>query len=192
MSAACEIERTLFEKLYWQFRDDYDSGACDAVQYWTQIADAADKQLSKDQLSQAMTQDNASWSRPSNAMADWAKALRADGIKTAILSNMPLELRKYITACEWLPQFDHSVYSCDVGWIKPSYEIYAHCLQLLGLPANQTLFIDDRQPNIDAARAAGINSMIFTFADLAQFCTALRAHYDLPHPLGDVSFIVEI
>ena len=180
MSCACDIERSMFEKLYWQFRDDYDSGACDAVQYWSRISGAADKQLSKEQLSQAITLDNMSWSRPSIAMSDWAKVLRGCGIRTAILSNMPLELRKYITSCDWLPQFDHSVYSCDVGWIKPSNEIYAHCLQLLGLPANQTLFIDDRQPNIDAAQASGLNAMLFK--DFVQFCTALPARYNLPQP----------
>jgi HAD superfamily hydrolase (TIGR01509 family) len=46
--------------------------------------------------------------------------------------------------------------------IKPEREIYEHCLAGLGVPAEQTLFLDDRPENIDGAKRLGIHGVQFT------------------------------
>jgi len=182
MAEACEIEPGEFETLYWKFRDKYDQGAHDAVDYWTAIGKAAKRHLTKEQIDKGILLDNIGWSRPNPPMVEWAQRLRTHGVKTAILSNMPLELRQYITQREWLPAFDHSVYSCDAGYIKPCPEIYLHCLELLGLNAEDTLFIDDRLPNVQAAQRLGMHAV--TFSDHGELHTVLHEKFDLPLPLA--------
>ncbi len=54
-----------------------------------------------------------------------------------------------------------SVISGDVGVRKPDRGIYDILLKRCGYPAEELLFIDDREKNIAAARALGIESMQF-------------------------------
>jgi putative hydrolase of the HAD superfamily len=65
-------------------------------------------------------------------------------------------LRKY---------FDVALSSCYVGLRKPGAEIYHRALDILGRPAERTLFIDDRQENVAAAAAAGFKTIRFVSAD---------------------------
>jgi len=49
-----------------------------------------------------------------------------------------------------------SYLSFELGLAKPHREIYDHVVADLGLPADQVLFIDDNQINVDGARAVGM------------------------------------
>jgi epoxide hydrolase-like predicted phosphatase len=75
------------------------------------------------------------------------------GIRTALLSNSwgtedyPRE--------GWDQMFDVVVISGEVGMRKPEPAIFAHTLQLLGLPASGCVFVDDLRHNVDAAVALG-------------------------------------
>jgi putative hydrolase of the HAD superfamily len=44
------------------------------------------------------------------------------------------------------------------GHLKPGREAYEHALEALGVPASDVYFFDDLAPNVEAARAAGINA----------------------------------
>jgi FMN phosphatase YigB (HAD superfamily) len=46
--------------------------------------------------------------------------------------------------------------------IKPDPAIYEHTLHGLGASAAETLFVDDREPNIRAAHALGMRAIQFT------------------------------
>ena len=64
--------------------------------------------------------------------------------------------------------------SALVGLLKPEREIYDHHVQTFGLDAGATLFIDDSPANVDGARAAGWQAVLFVDparlrADLADF-----------------------
>ena len=115
-------------------------------------------------------------------MVSWATALRDAGVRTAVLSNMPITLRSGLARfCPWLPQFDHSCYSCDVGLAKPRPEIYVRCLEGLGDAPEATLFLDDREENVEAARGVGIHAIHFSSPEQAQ--REINQHYDLPVPI---------
>jgi 2-haloacid dehalogenase len=51
--------------------------------------------------------------------------------------------------------------SAEVRLIKPDPAIYQHTLNGLGASAAETLFVDDREPNIRAARALGMRAIQF-------------------------------
>ncbi len=54
--------------------------------------------------------------------------------------------------------------SGDVGLIKPDRAIYDHHVASFGLDPAASLFIDDSQKNVDGARAAGWQAVLFTDA----------------------------
>jgi len=54
--------------------------------------------------------------------------------------------------------------SGDIGLIKPDRAIYDHHVASFGLEPAATLFIDDSQKNVEGARAAGWQSVLFTDA----------------------------
>ena len=45
--------------------------------------------------------------------------------------------------------------------VKPEPQIYRHCLDALAVQPSEALFIDDRDVNLQQARAAGIRTIRF-------------------------------
>ena len=88
--------------------------------------------------------------------------LKQSGFPVYALSNWsaetyPLAKKRYA----FLQWFRGEVISGQVGMIKPQPEIYRHLLKVHGLKAGETLFIDDRQENVDAAANEGIHGILF-------------------------------
>ncbi len=54
--------------------------------------------------------------------------------------------------------------SCYVGLRKPDPAIYRRALDILGSAPNRTLFIDDRQENVNGAAGVGMKAIRFTGA----------------------------
>jgi putative hydrolase of the HAD superfamily len=159
MAAILEMPVADFQKSYWQDRLAYDRAAVDPAAYWNKVAQ---RQLSAADIDKLQGIDSASWSHPDPVMPAWAQRVRAAGFRTALLSNMPAPVRDYIIKCPWLPEFDHTTFSCDLRSTKPSPEIYQHSLAGLGVGTSDALLLDDRVENIRAAEALGIHSILFT------------------------------
>jgi putative hydrolase of the HAD superfamily len=109
---------------------------------------------------------------PVPPMYDALRDLRGRGVRTALLSNSwgneyPREL--------WAGLFDATVISAEVGLRKPSEAIFQHALDLIGLPAESCVFIDDIDHNVRAAEALGMVGLhhadpAATIARLAELC----------------------
>ena len=61
-----------------------------------------------------------------------------------------------------------------VDLLKPEPRIYEILLERYGLTPSETLFIDDREMNIEAAAALGIHGFVFDHRDPDAACDALR------------------
>ena len=156
----CDIAQ--FEHCYWAYRPQYDSAAIDGIQYWGLIASDLGIQLQSSSIRRLIDLDNASWSIANEVIVGCAERLRKQGTKTAILSNMPADLRWQLSEnCAWLPRFDQETYSCEIHLTKPDPAIYSHCLKGLRTEPARTLFIDDRLPNVEAARNLGLQTIHF-------------------------------
>ncbi len=151
-----------FTEIYWQFRVAYDDGSLDPTAYWNTVAQTASRTLTPAEIFALIEIDSRSWSHPAPVMPQWARDLRAAGIRTALLSNMPVPVRDYVLGCPWLPDFDARVFSCEIGVCKPAPEIYRDCLNKLGVQSSEVLFLDDREPNVRAAEALGMPAVLFT------------------------------
>lgn len=55
--------------------------------------------------------------------------------------------------------------SAELGIAKPDRKIFLYALEKLNALAKESVFIDDNAQNVDAARALGINSILYTSHD---------------------------
>jgi putative hydrolase of the HAD superfamily len=178
MASILGVPLERFSELYWQFRVDYDADVLDPIEYWNAVAQKDSRTLTADQVSELIEIDSRSWSYPAAVMPQWAQELRAAGLRTAILSNMPVPVRDYILACPWLPEFDAITFSCEVGVCKPEPEIYYDCLNKLRAKPFEVLFLDDRDYNVRAAQALGLHAILFT--DAASAAQEIDRQFSLP------------
>jgi putative hydrolase of the HAD superfamily len=82
----------------------------------------------------------------------------------------------------WLPRFDVLVWSYQLHMAKPDPAIYRYVLNDLGTRPEETLFLDDRFVNVEAAQALGMKALEFTTVDRLR--TDLVAHgFDAELPL---------
>ena len=56
--------------------------------------------------------------------------------------------------------FKEAFYSCEIGLRKPDVGSYDWVLNKTGVETNKTLFIDDSIPNIEAAKRAGLQTIL--------------------------------
>jgi putative hydrolase of the HAD superfamily len=179
-----------FDEAYWKHRDDYDRGILTGPAYWSKVArdlhqPLRDGLLDEATLAALIDADTALWTQPNQPMIDWAASLQHNGIRTGILSNIGDAMETGIRArFEWIDTFDHHTFSHRLGIAKPDPAIYSYAAEGLGVPAGEILFIDDREPNIEAARAAGM--IAIRYASHKAFLEELGAAglNGLPLPLG--------
>ncbi len=60
-----------------------------------------------------------------------------------------------------LGHFDRLFMSHELGVMKPDSQIYERVQQEIGLPSESLLFVDDLEANIEAARSAGWNGIVY-------------------------------
>src|SRR5436305_11328468 len=127
MARVAGIDAGRMHDLYWKYRAAFDRKDLSTEQYWDAVGREAGVSLLNGKLHEIVRLDNESWSRPNPVMVKWAADIRRHGIRTAILSNMPITLRRYLTEhAHWLRDFDYATWSCDVNAIKPEPAIYWH------------------------------------------------------------------
>jgi putative hydrolase of the HAD superfamily len=142
-------------------RGQYDRGDSTPAEYWSAVAQGA-AALEDGLLDRLRQYDVEMWSGLHRDMIEWVARVRAAGFKTALLSNMHVDMAAYVRRpAGWLKHFDAVVLSCEVRLIKPERAIYERCLEGLALPPREALFIDDREVNVAGARSVGLDALRF-------------------------------
>ena len=94
---------------------------------------------------------------------EWVRVLKEAGLKVFILSNFSrrsaADNRREL---EFLSETDGVVFSFEAGTIKPHKEIYDLLLCRYSLDPGECVFLDDRRDNLEAAKAQGIEGILFT------------------------------
>jgi putative hydrolase of the HAD superfamily len=88
-------------------------------------------------------------------------SLRSDGYRTALITNNVAEgsnAWRSLVAVDDL--FDVVVDSSSVGMRKPNPAIFTHALELLDVPADRAVFLDDAEGNLVGARRAGLRTVL--------------------------------
>ena len=96
---------------------------------------------------------------PNEPMLALAHRLQG-GMPRLILSNTNAIHMEFIFGrFPWLEVFDGHVFSHEVGLAKPDPRIYRYAVRRFRLSAPRTVFIDDLQENVEAARAIGLQGL---------------------------------
>lgn len=93
---------------------------------------------------------------------EWVKGLKERGYHLYILSNYAeYTYEKTSHKMEFLPYMDGVVFSYRCKLIKPEKEIYEYICETYGLKPEESVFLDDREDNVQAARNMGMNGIVF-------------------------------
>ena len=154
-----------------QFWTDYDMGVLSLEQVAEELAAyrGVEPKFAREMITIAIGKQETI--RPTEKLID---ELKAAGYKLYVLSNMSREFIDFLRKQKVYENFDGDVVSCEVGIVKPMPEIYDLLLKRFDLDPAETIFIDDRKENVDAAAAKGIATFHFDRNDYEGSCERLR------------------
>lgn len=146
------------EIFYGEFNDIVDLGHYSQDDFWNHVLDTLGKSRSmKKILLDFFYEDQFVDEELADAIRDYKKHY-----KTGLITNYSEIMREMIET-EWQVKglFDEIIISSEVGLVKPDPRIYQLMLDRLGCLPEQAVFIDDRIRNIEGAKAAGLNAILF-------------------------------
>jgi epoxide hydrolase-like predicted phosphatase len=98
---------------------------------------------------------------PDRALIDFLRKLRK-AYKVGLISNAWSGLRAWIAEKKFEDAFDALIISAEERVAKPDARIYQIALEKLGAAPAEAVFVDDYLPNVEAARAVGMQTIHFT------------------------------
>ena len=164
-----------------KYRHQYDGGFMTLEELYRATWKDEGLEIEPSVLSRFEEADTASWLYRNERTLAWMTALKAEGLKIGILTNMAPDFGR-IHFCKSFADFialsDAMVISGDEKLFKPQPEIYNLLQKRIALQPEELCFIDDIQENIDGAKACGWNAIRFVSneqvaADLAQLRSVL-------------------
>lgn len=97
------------------------------------------------------------------------QSLKNNGYQLLGLSNWSSKVYETMRIFpEMFSLLDGRVLSCEEHLLKPEPEIYQRLLSRFSLSADECVFIDDKQVNVDGSKAVGIDAILFRGADNLQ------------------------
>ncbi len=88
------------------------------------------------------------------------RALRDQGIATAILSNIAVDMDALMEQLGLHGEVDAVIASSHIGAVKPQAEAFLHAADALGLPVESLLMVGDNSIDDGAAAKVGIRSLV--------------------------------
>ena len=154
------VSEVVFDRLYW---DKLDMGTIEDEEVKSEIL----KRLSPGLGTVACrVYDNWVLNLPAiKGMESLVKDIHAGGSKLYLLSSISKGFARDWCKVKWIKElfelFDGLVLSGTIGMVKPNKDIFEHLLSKYSLNADECIFIDDSQKNIDGAKSVGINGYLF-------------------------------
>jgi len=88
---------------------------------------------------------------------DLVRRLRAAGFGVHLGTNQSMRRAAYMRATLGYDDlFDVSCYSAELGLAKPDRAYFRRAAELIGVPPEEVLFVDDTLPNVEAAQEVGM------------------------------------
>ncbi|GAA2497365.1 HAD-IA family hydrolase [Streptomyces gobitricini] len=133
--------------------------------YWREVGTTLGRRFDAARTGARIEADVTGWSAVDVGMVALVEEFAAAGRRLGLLSNIPPGLALYYEEHHaWLRHFEVRGVSCRIGHAKPEPGAYAWCLRALAAEPADVLFVDDREENVGAARAAGLRGVLFTGA----------------------------
>lgn len=97
--------------------------------------------------------------------SNYLKELKDKGYNIYILSDLSVDSYNYNKEFEFFNYIEGGVYSFEIGTTKPNKNNYKILLEKYNLIPEETIFIDDKLNNIEAANDFGIHGIQFETLD---------------------------
>jgi len=126
------VEREQLEPVLWSLRDGYDRGTHNAKEYYNEVISRLNVSMDDKSIDELIVMDLDSWKNINEKTVTLMEDIKKAGYVLGILSNMPHDFLAW--AREHIPVFSlpHlSLFSCELGLIKPEEAIYRKLLSLL-------------------------------------------------------------
>jgi putative hydrolase of the HAD superfamily len=165
------LQALLYEGDSWY---DLSTARLDEDGYWRILGQAIHRE--PEELRRLL---HAVW-QPDRVDEDVIDVLRAvrPHARVAMLSNATLGLEEHLLRLGVAELFDPIINSARVGLRKPDPRIFRHALEILRVPPQAILFVDDKERNTAVAVDLGIPSVLFDNA--GGLAAALVRHGVLP------------
>lgn len=155
------LDREKLDAGHHAFYVPWDIGKTSMVEYLNEVVFNEPRSFSQDEFIAFMME--LSQPLPNGALGILKEIAASDQYMVGSLNNEPRETNEYRFKTFGLREYLQMTFtSCYLGVRKPEPAIFRLVLDVLGKPAERILFIDDRQPNVEAAAAMGIHSIHFT------------------------------
>lgn len=116
---------------------------------------------------------------PMPGMLGLIQTLQERGYQTAMLSNTTPMHTEIICKLGYYEYFCPVLLSYQIQAAKPHRRAYEILLEVLDRPASECLFIDDKEENVEAAKALGIDAIqFFSHDQLVQELSKRRILFD--------------
>lgn len=103
----------------------------------------------------------------------WCQKLKEAGYHLYILSNYAGKTYETsVQEMKFLPYIDGALFSFQVKQVKPQEDFYYTLLNTYHIDPSASVFLDDRQENLDTAARLGIHTILFQ--DYGQACQDLK------------------
>jgi putative hydrolase of the HAD superfamily len=113
------------------------------------------------------------------------RVLRQAGMPCHIASNQQAGRAQHMSErLGYKALFVEEFYSCRVGFAKPDVAYFNRVLELLDLPSQCVLFIDDRAENVDAAKRAGLAAVVYNGESGAEALRAILSEHGVSATAG--------
>lgn len=169
-----QIDEAMFRTAWREMGIQLGNGQIEEAKFWRRFVKRTGSKGALPDESLFVREYEKRWSVHQEVL-DLVGRLKRRGFKTAVLSNTISAHVTHNREKGLYAPFDVLVFSNEVGMSKPEPNIYRHTLTLLGLPdrPEAAFFVDDLEENVAAARAVGMNGILFT--DAAQLLLDVRA-----------------
>ena len=155
-----------------EFWEEYDRGVVSYDEVITALAEynSCDRELAAKNLHRSILTQEAI-----PATKNLIEMLKAKGYRLFVLSNMSKEFIEFLREQEVYGNFEGDVVSCEEHVVKPTPEIYQTLTSRYELNPAETLFIDDRKENVEAAINEGWQGYHFNARNPEESCSELHA-----------------
>lgn len=149
------IRDIVFDRLYW---DRLDRGSITDEEVIAGFCSRLPEDLHED--AKIVYENWVNTMTPVPGMSRLIRELKQKGYQLYLLSNISIGFAQTYHSVPWirslLDQFDGLVLSGTIKMAKPDREIFEYVLNTYSLKAEECLFVDDYQENIDGAEKLGI------------------------------------
>jgi len=155
--SAQQFESMLYERGAARLGLEFESGRLTALEFARQVTELAGLEMSFEEF-EVHWPDIFTLNEP---VARLVAALKQRGYTLLLGSNTNvLHARFYRRRFEEaLAPFDHFVFSYEIGELKPAPAFFKACVDLVGAAPGSCIFIDDALPNVEGARASGLQAV---------------------------------